>query len=46
MSTRSANSNTSQLSIYQNDDDAGADQRFTDLIQLAHPLSDKIRKND
>lgn len=45
MSTRSANSNTSQLIIYQNDD-AGADRRLTDLSQLAHPLSDKIRKND
>tara|TARA_R100001143_G_C3353273_1_gene130818 strand:+ start:1678 stop:1815 length:138 start_codon:yes stop_codon:yes gene_type:complete len=45
MSTLSANSNSSQLIIHQNDD-AGADQRFTDLSQLAHPLSDKIRKND
>lgn len=45
MSTRSANSNTSQLIIYQNDD-ASADQRYTDLSQPAHPLSDKIREND
>lgn len=45
MSARNANSNSSQLIIYQNDN-AGADQRYTDLSQLAHPLSDKIRKND
>lgn len=45
MSRLSANSNTSQLIIYQNDD-ASADERFTDLSQLAHPLSDKTRKND
>jgi hypothetical protein len=40
MSTLVANSSTSQLIIYQSDD-AGAD-----LSQLAHPLSDKTRKND
>lgn len=45
MSTLSTNSSSSQLIIYQNDD-AGADQRLTDLSQLAHPLSDKTRKND
>lgn len=43
MNTRSANSNSCQLIIYQNDD-AGADQRLTDLSQLAHQLSDKTRK--
>ncbi|MBG5756257.1 hypothetical protein I5E65_25085 [Pseudomonas aeruginosa] len=45
MSTRSANSNTSQLIIYLNDD-AGTDQRFTNLSQPANLLSDKIREND
>ncbi len=45
MSVRNANSNSSQFIIYQNDD-AGADQCLADLSPLAHPLSDKTRKND
>lgn len=45
MSTDAADSNTSQFIIYQNDD-ASADQRRSDLSQLAHSLLDKIRKND
>lgn len=30
----------------QHEDAAGADRRRSDLSQLAHQLSDKIRKND
>jgi hypothetical protein len=45
MSTDDVDSNTSHFIIYQNDD-AGADQRLSDLSQLAHPQSDKTRKHD